>query len=89
MGDAPRVERHALADQAEHGGVGRAGGIVPKDDESGRLLAALGNAEQEPHLQLGDTTFVEYLDDETCSLRELDGLIGKGGGGEAVARLVG
>ena len=50
--DAARVERDALAHEAEYRRRWRARRIVPDDDETRRLGAALRHAEKQPHPQL-------------------------------------
>ena len=53
-GDAAGVEGDALADQAEHGAVGDAFGLIAQHDQRRRLLRSLRNAPERAHLQLFD-----------------------------------
>ena len=51
-GDSPGIEGDALPDQAEHGPSWSVGRFVFHDDERGRLVGTLRDAEEGAHLQL-------------------------------------
>src|SRR5271168_2459344 len=88
-GNAAGVEGDGFADEAENRGV-RAGIFrrVTDDDDAGRLDAALSDADERAHFQLGDFALVEDFDAQADFLGHGFGARGEHARGEAVGRLV-
>ena len=87
-GDAAGVEGDAFADQAEHGAVGDALGLVAQHDQRGRLSRALGDAPECAHLQLVQLVGGVDFAVEADFFCHGGGARPRIGGGELVAGLV-
>ena len=75
--DAAAVERHRLADEAEHGPT-RAGARIAKRDQCGLLLGALGDRGEGAHAAVDDPVSALDLDGQTLDLvGERLGVLGK------------
>ena len=83
-----RIEGDAFADQAKHGAVLHARGLIAKHNQRRRLGRTLRDAPERAHLQL-----VQFLGRVDCAgephfLRHLRGALPENGRGQLVARLV-
>ena len=77
-----------LPDQAEHGLLGRAGGLVAHDDQPRLLVGALRDAPERAHLQLFDLVWTVDFALQSHFVAHLLGAVGQDGRRHAVAGLV-
>jgi hypothetical protein len=88
-GDAASIEGDGFADEADYGSGGiEFGGNVSENHDARRFDAALRDAEQRSHFEVGDALFVKDFHGEACFASHDLGFFGEDARSEFIGRLV-